>query len=324
MDKCDNDIVDKYDETLKKIFDEENHSVNKFFDAIFGFFSRNSPELIFDSSKYYGKQVLVSSYEKWQNKYLNSQKTPETSSKRAKSEPYVMDKREVGNCWHSAPNPGGPTNTTYTSTVSRRPENHSTSLTKSKNDSEEKPKPLIFDTTNGAKLDKYSWTQSVDDVDLRIPVIQKITKGNQIDKKHLKVEAQLLDSNENEILIEGDLLHDVRVDDCVWLLCPGQHIAILLEKIEEKLWDRCLTHETPIDITKIVAEREYHSLPDEDKIQIEKVIADVQKKERGEPTIAQAKMESILRKAWVADGSPFKDQPFDPSLVQVVSSASTS
>ncbi|KAB7496483.1 NudC domain-containing protein 3 [Armadillidium nasatum] len=320
MDKSDNDDVDKYDEILKKIFDEENNSVNKFFDAIFGFFSRNKPELIYDSSKYYGKQVLVSSYEKWQNKYLNSQKTPETSSK---SEPHAKDKREVSNFWQSAP-PGGPTNTTYTSTVSRRPENHSTSLTKSKNDSDEKPKPLVFDTTNGAKLDKYSWTQSVDDVDLRIPVIQKITKGNQIDKKHLKVEAQLLDSNENEILIEGDLLHDVRVDDCVWLLCPGQHIAILLEKIEEKLWDRCLTHESPIDITKIVAEREFHSLPDEDKIQIEKVIADVQKKERGEPTIAQAKMETILRKAWVADGSPFKDQPFDPSLVQVVSSASTS
>lgn len=35
----------------------------------------------------------------------------------------------------------------------------------------------------------------------------------------------------------------------------------------------------------------------------------------GESTSEQIKQHELLRKAWNADGSPFKGQPFDPNLV---------
>lgn len=36
----------------------------------------------------------------------------------------------------------------------------------------------------------------------------------------------------------------------------------------------------------------------------------------GEPTSDQIMQQDILRKAWDAEGSPFKGQPFDPNIVQ--------
>lgn len=36
----------------------------------------------------------------------------------------------------------------------------------------------------------------------------------------------------------------------------------------------------------------------------------------GELTSEQIKQQEILRKAWDAEGSPFKGQPFDPNIVQ--------
>lgn len=36
----------------------------------------------------------------------------------------------------------------------------------------------------------------------------------------------------------------------------------------------------------------------------------------GELTSEQIKQQKMLRKAWDAEGSPFKGQPFDPNIVQ--------
>ena len=37
-----------------------------------------------------------------------------------------------------------------------------------------------FDCSNGAVREKYAWTQSIDDVDVRIPVSTSILKGKQV------------------------------------------------------------------------------------------------------------------------------------------------
>nr|XP_045616482.1 nudC domain-containing protein 3-like isoform X2 [Procambarus clarkii] len=91
--------------------------------------------------------------------------------------------------------------------------------------------------------------------------------------------------------------------------------AIHLEKSDECWWNRLLFCEDPIDMKKINAERDYATLPQEERQKIEELVWNQQQKDKGKPTTDQLKMESLLRVAWNAEGSPFQGKPYDPSLI---------
>ena len=48
---------------------------------------------------------------------------------------------------------------------------------------------------------------------------------------------------------------------------------------------------------------------------IRKIMFDQEQKRKGLPTSDELKNEDMLRKAWDAEGSPFKGTPFDPSMI---------
>ena len=48
---------------------------------------------------------------------------------------------------------------------------------------------------------------------------------------------------------------------------------------------------------------------------IRKIMFDQEQKRKGLPTSDELKNEDMLRKAWDAEGSPFKGTPFDPSAI---------
>ena len=50
---------------------------------------------------------------------------------------------------------------------------------------------------------------------------------------------------------------------------------------------------------------------------IRKIMFDEDQKRKGQLTSDEMKNEDILRKAWDAEGSPFKGQPFDPSVLKM-------
>ena len=61
--------------------------------------------------------------------------------------------------------------------------------------------------------------------------------------------------------------------------------------------------------------RDLYTYDDETQGAIRKIMFDQHQKRLGKATSDELKNEDMLRKAWDAEGSPFKGQPFDPGLV---------
>lgn len=75
-------------------------------------------------------------------------------------------------------------------------------------------------------------------------------------------------------------------------------------------------NETEIDLNKIDCSRPIGELSEETQSEINRIQFDEQQKLKGESTSEQIQQQEMLRKAWNAEGSPFKGMPFDPNIVQ--------
>ena len=92
------------------------------------------------------------------------------------------------------------------------------------------------DCYNGAITDEYSWSQTIREIDVKVPVPKEIQKS-----KDVKV---LIESDRIEISlgpltsplkhIRGNLAHAVVKSECYWNLTPGEAIYIWLHKVQER------------------------------------------------------------------------------------------
>ncbi|RUS89812.1 hypothetical protein EGW08_002424 [Elysia chlorotica] len=174
-------------------------------------------------------------------------------------------------------------------------------------------------TYNGADCDTYLWSQSIAEVDIRVKVPKSIVKGKQvkvdIKKKRISVSCQQGASFSE--LASGELEWEVKAEDSMWTLCPGEFVHINLEKKQERWWERVFIGESGINTRKIDCSRPMTDLDDEAQAKIEEMMFNQRQKQLGLPQSHEVKTHEMLRKAWDAEGSPFKGQPFDPSKFTV-------
>ncbi|OVA14982.1 CS domain [Macleaya cordata] len=102
-------------------------------------------------------------------------------------------------------------------------------------------------------MDNYSWTQSLQEVTVNIPVPHG-TKSRlvacEIKKNHLKVGLK-----GQPPIIDGDLFQSVKVDDCFWSIEDSKSISILLTKQNQMEWWKYLVKGEPeIDTQKVEPE----------------------------------------------------------------------
>lgn len=227
--------------------------------------------------------------------------TMTNSSSAVKSEPVVAEELEVAST--SAPPKSEP--------VSSPPEEASSSTA---------------DIHNGADLGHYSWTQTLTDVDIRVPVPAGVRKSKQvkvsIESRGLNV--QLTDNPPpddpkfpSKQLMQGRLTYQVKIDDSLWSLVPGDSLQINLEKQEHRWWTCVLEGDSEIDKQKIDTTTHVHDFDDQTQADIRKVMYDQEQKMKGLPTSEEQKTYSMLEKAWDAEGSPFRGTPYDPSRVNI-------
>ncbi|KAF5395107.1 NudC domain-containing protein 3 [Paragonimus heterotremus] len=176
---------------------------------------------------------------------------------------------------------------------------------------------------NGAVRDRYTWSQSIKDVDINIKVPSVVKTG-----KDLKV---IVDRKRVRVLIKSDgieqpyfdrsLCWDIVKDEAVWTLHPKEsRVHLCLDKVQERWWEAAFEGEDKINTRKIDCSRPMHELDEEAQAKIHQLMYDEQRKRQGLPTSEQQKVHDMLAKAWDQEGSPFRGTPFDPSKVNIAPS----
>ncbi|XP_076958947.1 protein BOBBER 1-like [Bidens hawaiensis] len=149
---------------------------------------------------------------------------------------------------------------------------------------------------NGLDMENYSWVQSLQEVNVTIPVPSG-TKSRfivcDVKKNHIKVGLK-----GQPPILEGDLYKPVKVDDCFWSLEDQKAIALLLTKQDQMEWWKFLVKGEPeIDTQKVEPENsKLADLDPETRSTVEKMMFDQRQKQMGKPTSDEMQKQDILKK----------------------------
>jgi len=112
---------------------------------------------------------------------------------------------------------------------------------------------------NGADLDKYSWTQTLQEIELRIPLggaYKSKDLNVSIEKKHIKIGIK-----GKEPIIDGDLPKEVKLEESTWTLQDKKIMMVQLEKVNQmEWWSKMVTTDPEINTKKVCsrATKGYH------------------------------------------------------------------
>ncbi|GAV66203.1 CS domain-containing protein [Cephalotus follicularis] len=161
---------------------------------------------------------------------------------------------------------------------------------------EEENGPRVPNKGNGLDLENYSWTQSLQEVNVNVP-IPAGTKSRfvvcEIKKNHLKVGLK-----GQSPVIDGELFMPVKPDDCYWSIEDQNSLSILLTKHNQMEWWKSLVKGDPqIDTQKVEPETSRLSdLDPETRTTVEKMMFDQRQKSMGLPTSDEVQKQEIMKK----------------------------
>ncbi|CDI74621.1 nuclear movement domain-containing protein, putative [Eimeria praecox] len=149
---------------------------------------------------------------------------------------------------------------------------------------------------NGGQTDKYRWTQTLESVDVYVPM----GEGVRAAQCQVKITATTLTLGlkGQEPILKGEFSQRVQAEDSMWTLEDRKTLHLSLEKTDKMRWWSCVLKGDPeIDTKTIVPENSKLSdLDPETRATVEKMMYDQQQKQKGLPTSDQQRQAEMLEK----------------------------
>merc|ERR1719244_459055 len=302
--------MDKFDGVLLSIAQECQGGVQEMLDVIFSFLARKTDfytggeegaaeTLVLEKYRKHGK----SAWEEAKKKKLRNEEADKKMRERREKEerelaeqPKILEVTEEEANRIEAEEKAKKSNNV---TESKKPKVETASVDKEDKEKEEeededdkgKMKP---NSGNGAILEKYEWTQTLQEVELRVNLGGAYKSRDvicNIEKKHLKVGIK-----GQPLIIDGDFPKDVKVEESMWALEDKKSLLINIEKVNKmEWWNKLVTTDPEINTKKVQPENSKLSdLDGETRGMVEKMMYDQRQKEMGKPTSDEQKKQDVM------------------------------
>lgn len=155
---------------------------------------------------------------------------------------------------------------------------------------------------NGGTTDKYTWTQTLSEVNVSIPLPASITTAKQLSVTIEPNELRAATKDGSVVFVSGTPDEKIASDDATWTLeseKDGRRVLQLyLPKLNKMSWWKCVVAGDPaINTKKIVPENsKLEDLDGDTRSTVEKMMFDQRQKQMGKPSSDEMQKQAALKR----------------------------